>query len=102
MTMIIVGSVRDGFMAIFFTSVNETRGVDSAYSGLAIGFTMVFMGIGNLIAPPLGNSLASQTNSGAPLMFWAALVIFGAVCLILISGRKPAPLNRKIGSNSEH
>lgn len=94
-TVIMIGSVRDGFMAIFFTSVNETRGVDSVYSGLAIGFAMFFMGVGNLIAPPLGNSLASQTNPGIPLIFWAALVIFGALCIFLASGRKLAMVNHK-------
>jgi predicted MFS family arabinose efflux permease len=83
--MAMIGSVRDGFMGIYFTRVTESRGVGSTYSGMAIGFSMVFIGIGNLIAPPLGNSLASQTLPGAPLIFWAAMALFGGACILLVS-----------------
>jgi MFS family permease len=77
----IAGMVRDGFMAVFITSVVETEGVGPAYTGTAMGMIMVFSGVGNLIAPPLGNSLAS-ISPGLPFVFWASLTILGFVGLL--------------------
>ena len=48
------GMWRDGFMAVFITAVIETEGVGVAFAGTATGMVMIFSGIGNLIAPPLG------------------------------------------------
>ena len=80
--VILAGLVRDGFMAIFLTTVIETRGVGLAYSGTATGFVMVFIGLGNLLAPPLGNGLAGIA-AGAPFLFWSALTFFGILCMAL-------------------
>lgn len=81
--VLMAGLVRDAFMAIFLTMVVETGGVGPAYAGTAIGFTMAISGIGSVIAPPLGNSLAAF-DAGAPFAFWAALAIFGTGCLVLV------------------
>jgi MFS family permease len=78
--VLLSGSVRDAFMAMFQTSVIETDQVGPVYAGTAIGFTMGISGISNAIAPPLGNSLAILWL-GAPFAFWSALSIFGLVCL---------------------
>ena len=75
------GMVRDGFMAVFMTSIMETDGVGPAYAGTAVGMVMVFGGIGNLLAPPLGNSLASVAP-GFPFLFWAALTAVGFIGLL--------------------
>jgi AAHS family 3-hydroxyphenylpropionic acid transporter len=75
------GMVRDGFMAVFMTAVIETEGVGTAYSGTAIGFVMMIGGIGNLIAPALGNSLAAG-GAGLPFVFWAALTGLGLLGLL--------------------
>jgi MFS family permease len=74
--VIMAGMVRDGFMAVFFTMTMETDGVGPAYAGTATGFVLVFSGIGSLIAPPLGNSLASVTP-GLPFVFWAGMALAG-------------------------
>ncbi len=76
--VLIAGMVRDGYMAVFMTSVIETEGVGVAYAGTATGFVMIFGGISNLVAPPLGNSLASIAP-GLPFAFWAVLLGFGLV-----------------------
>ncbi len=76
----LAGMARDGFMAVFMTFILETDGVGPAYSGTANGLAMVFSGIGNMIAPPIGNSLAEITP-GAPFLFWAALTLLGFVGL---------------------
>jgi hypothetical protein len=47
---------------------------------------MVFSGLGNLIAPPLGNSLA-HIAPGLPFTFWAALATAGFLVLYLLKER---------------
>jgi MFS transporter, ACS family, D-galactonate transporter len=81
--IIMAGMVRDAFMAIFFTTVSEVKGVGSAYTGLAAGLMMIFMGVGNLLAPPIGNSLATSGSAQTPLVFWAVLAGVGAVSFAL-------------------
>jgi cyanate permease len=70
------GLVRDGFMAVFMTMIIETDEIGPAYAGTATGFVMVFSGIGSLLAPPLGNGLAT-TAPGLPFLFWAVMTGIG-------------------------
>jgi MFS family permease len=74
--VVMAGMVRDGFMAVFFTMTMETDGVGPTYAGTATGFVMVWSGVGALIAPPLGNSLAAITP-GLPFVFWAGMALAG-------------------------
>lgn len=83
LAVLLTGFVRDAFMAIFLTMVIETEGVGPVYAGTATGFTMTISGIGNVVAPPLGNSLAVLWP-GAPFAFWAVLTIFGMLCLSMV------------------
>jgi MFS family permease len=76
MAVCLAGMVRDGFMAVFLTMIIETEGIGAAYAGTASGLVMVFSGLGNLLAPPLGNSLAA-TVPGLPFLFWSALAVMG-------------------------
>jgi MFS family permease len=80
--VILSGFTRDGFMAVFMTMVIETDGVGPLYAGSATGLVMVFSGIGNLVGPPLGNSLAGIAP-GLPFLFWAALAVLGFIGIIL-------------------
>jgi MFS family permease len=80
--VLMAGFVRDGFMAIYTTMVIETEGVGPAYAGTALGITNGVSGIGNVIAPPLGNSLA-VLGSSAPFAFWSGLAVLGIACLSL-------------------
>ena len=68
----LAGLVRDGFMGVFMTMIIETEGVGATYAGTATGLVIAFAGLGNLVAPPLGNSLAGVAPS-LPFIFWAAL-----------------------------
>ncbi len=91
--VLMAGFVRDGFMAIFTTAVLETEGIGPTYAGTAWGFVMALSGLGNVVAPPLGNSLASYRPS-APFAFWAGLAVLGMVCLSLTKSqgsREDAP-----------
>jgi MFS family permease len=85
--VIMAGMVRDGFMAVFITSIIETEGVGVMYAGTATGMVMVFSGIGNLLAPPLGNSLA-VFGPGFPFVFWAVLTGLGFFGLLAANERK--------------
>jgi cyanate permease len=80
--VVMSGFVRDGFMAVFMTMIIETDGVGPLYAGTATGLVMVFSGIGNLVAPPLGNSLAGIAP-GLPFLFWAALAGVGFIGIAL-------------------
>lgn len=81
--VLLAGFMRDGFMAVFMTTVMETPGVGLAYAGSGIGFVQVFFALGNTFAPPFGNSLAAAGPS-VPFLFWAVLaaVGFGAFALL--------------------
>ncbi len=83
LAVMVSGIVRDGFMAIFLTMVVETGGVEPASAGTAIGFTITICNIGNVLSPPLGNSLAVFWP-GAPFAFWAGLAILGLLCLSMV------------------
>jgi MFS family permease len=87
----LAGMVRDGFMAVYMTSILETDGVGPAYAGSATGLAMVFSGLGNLIAPPLGNSLA-DISPGLPFIFWAAMTILGFIGLFSAQENKKKPV----------
>ncbi|MCK4368764.1 MAG: MFS transporter, partial [Dehalococcoidales bacterium] len=56
--MIMVGVARDGFFAICLTMSTETKGIGVLYAGTAMGLAQTIVNVGNVISPPLGNSLA--------------------------------------------
>lgn len=86
--VIIAGIFRDGFMAVFMTSIIEVEGVGAAYAGTAMGLAMVFLRLGSLVAPPLGNSLAAFAPS-FPFAFWATLAVLGVFCFYFIQEAGP-------------
>lgn len=74
--VLMAGVVRDGYMAITMTAMMEVKGVGARYAGTATGVLMAVMGIGAVLAPPVGNSLAAISLS-APFVFWAGLALLG-------------------------
>mgnify|MGYP001028559523 CR=1 FL=1 len=78
--VLIAGFVRVALMAVLFTTVIEVKGVGPVYAGTAVGLTMALGGFGFILAPPIGNSLASLWP-GAPFAFWSALALGGLLCL---------------------
>ncbi len=78
--ILLAGAVRDGYMAVFMTTMTELDGIGASYAGTAIGLAMTLSRIGGLIAPPLGNSLASY-NVRAPFALWAAMTLIGLIAL---------------------
>jgi len=78
--VLLAGSVRDGYMAVFMTTALELVGVGAAYAGTALGLILTLSRVGGLIAPPLGNSLAAF-GPRAPFVLWAAMALIGLVVL---------------------
>lgn len=89
LAVLLAGMTRDGFMAVYTTMVLETRGIGPAYAGTAFGVTMVISNLGNLLAPPAGNSLAS-ISPGLPFLFWAGLAALGLLFLFRTQDTQPA------------
>jgi len=86
--VLIAGAVRDGFMAVFVTTVTEVNGVGAAYAGTAIGLAMTLLRVGALIAPPLGNALAVH-GARMPFVLWAGMALLGLAALgFLRRGRR--------------
>jgi len=81
--VMLTGLFRDGFMAIFMTTVIETRKLASYTLGTALGLVRVLSSIGGLISPPLGNSLAA-INSSTPFLFWAGLAGIAFFALLFV------------------
>lgn len=63
-------------MALTMTAMMEIKGVGARYAGTATGFLMAVMGLGAVLSPPLGNSLAGFGLS-VPFAFWAGLALWG-------------------------
>ncbi|MFN8492283.1 MAG: MFS transporter [Caldilineaceae bacterium] len=74
--VIMAGLTRDGYMALTMAAVMEVKGVGPRYAGTATGLLIAWIGLGNVLAPPLGNSLAG-IHPGAPFAFWALLALLG-------------------------
>ncbi|MCE7986049.1 MAG: MFS transporter [Caldilinea sp. CFX5] len=74
--VMLAGVVRDGYMAITMTAVMEIKGIGARYAGTATGVLMAVMGVGAVLAPPVGNSLAGIGLS-VPFVFWAGLALLG-------------------------
>jgi cyanate permease len=74
--VLMAGAVRDGYMAIFMTLVTELPKVGILFAGTAIGLTSTLSRLGALLAPPLGNSLASY-DVRLPFVCWAAMALTG-------------------------
>jgi MFS family permease len=82
----LIGMVRDGFMGVFVTLIIETEGIGATYAGTATGLVMGLGAIGNLVAPPLGNSLAGIAPS-MPFVVWAILALVGFLGLAVFQER---------------
>jgi len=86
-SVIVAGIVRDGFMAVFMTTIIEIDGVGAAYAGTAMGLVMTLSRLIAFLSPPIGNSLA-DTNPGLPFVFWAALAAVALFCFYFTMERK--------------
>jgi hypothetical protein len=74
-------------MALFMTTVTEIKGIGVAYTGTAIGFVLMFSMTGQVVSPPLGNSLAGISPT-LPFLFWAVLALLGFVAFLFLEGKE--------------
>ena len=85
--IILICSVRDGYVAVLLTVVMELEDVGSAYAGTASGIIMTLGALGNFIAPPVGNSFAAIFQ-GLPFIFWGVIIIVPLIILRNIQEKK--------------
>jgi len=83
MAVILAGVIRDGFMAVYMTTIIETKGIGATFAGTAIGLALMFSATGSLLSPPIGNSFAVFFPE-LPFVFWSALGIIGVVTLFFV------------------
>ncbi len=82
-SVIIAGMARDGFMALQMTTLMETEGVGTKYAGTAIGFIHTISRVGEMLSPPIGNSLAS-INLRAPFILWGGMAAAALTAFIFL------------------
>ena len=81
--VMLAGLMRDGYMAILMTTSMEVRGVGARYAGTATGLVMVFLGLGNVLSPPIGNYL-ERFSPSIPFLFWACLAVCGVIGFVFV------------------
>lgn len=81
--VIMVGIMRDAYMAILITMITETKGIGASLTATAMGLVMVLPRVGSIFSPPLGNSLAN-INPSLPFLFWAGLAAFSIVGFVFV------------------
>ena len=89
--VLMMGMVRDGFMAVIITASIETDGIGPGLAGTAMGAIMVFSNLGGLLAPALGNSLAA-VSPALPFLFWAGLAEIGFLSLLRMVEQPRVPV----------
>lgn len=98
--MIISGMFMDGFMSIMMTTLLESKGVNSSNAGLALGLVFTIGPVGSVLAPPLGNSLAS-TSPALPFFFWAALALVSVVTISFVKDTGWRSQRRRLKAGTE-
>ena len=76
--VIMMGIVRDGYMAVLITMVTEVGGIAPELIGTAMGFILVFNKIGAMIGPPLGNHFA-EVEPNRAFLIWALMAIISFI-----------------------
>jgi MFS family permease len=77
------GLFMDSVMSILMTMLLESEGIETGNSGMALGMVFTLAPLGSIIAPPLGNSLAS-INPGLPFYFWAGISAISVFLLLFV------------------
>lgn len=78
LSVILAGMFRDGFMAVYMTTLIETDGIGTTYAGTALGLILTFARSAEIVSPPIGNSLANIALN-LPFLFWGSLAVVALV-----------------------
>ncbi len=81
--VILAGFFRDGFMAVYMTTIIETRRIGASLAGTAIGVVLIFSSASSLLSPPMGNALEAF-SAELPFVFWAGLGLLGLAALVFV------------------
>jgi MFS family permease len=83
LSVVMIGVVQEALAAVYITLMMETEGIGTAYAGTALGLSTTIAGIGNFLAPPLGNRLA-EINPSFAFIFWAAMLAVSFIIYFFI------------------
>ena len=76
--MVVAGVVRDGFMALQMTMLLETKEIGTRYAGTAIGLIHTISRVGEIVSPPIGNSLA-DIDPRYPFILWSGMAVVALI-----------------------
>jgi MFS family permease len=85
--VIACGLLRSGGSALINVIIFEVEGVGGTYGGTATGLANTISMLGAFLAPPIGNSLATEANPGYPFYFWSALAAASLPLIFFIKNR---------------
>lgn len=74
-------------MATQTTMLLETKGLQLAYLGAAIGFINTIGRVGEIVSPPLGNSLA-EINPQFPFLMWGGMAVVALIIFLFFKKDK--------------
>jgi NNP family nitrate/nitrite transporter-like MFS transporter len=76
--MVVAGVVRDGFMALQMTMLLEIKEIGTRYAGTAIGLIHTISRVGEIVSPPIGNSLA-DIDPRFPFILWSGMAVIALI-----------------------
>ncbi|MFC1947392.1 nitrate/nitrite transporter [Chloroflexota bacterium] len=85
--MVVAGIVRDGFMALQMTMLLETKEIGTRYAGTAIGLIHTISRVGEIVSPPVGNSLA-DIDPRIPFVFWSGMAVVALIGFTFLKDSK--------------
>lgn len=82
--VILIGIFAQMNTALAVAMCMEGNRASPASAGTILGLVLSFGLIGRTFAPPVGNSLADNSASGWPFLFWAGLALVGLVIMFFV------------------
>jgi MFS family permease len=79
----VIGFAYMGVVALCYTIVLEIKGIGSILGATALGLAVTSQNVGGFFLPIVGGFLAT-TNLSWPFMFWAAMILVAAFCLLWV------------------
>ena len=85
--MVVAGIVRDGFMALQMTMLLEIKEIGTRYAGTAIGLIHTISRVGEIVSPPIGNSLA-DIDPRYPFILWSGMAVVALIGFTFLKEQK--------------
>ena len=87
LVLFVNGIIRNTLFTLMTIMVFEMRSVGPTFSGTALGLMNSLGMLGAFLAPPIGNSLTTN-SSGAPFVFWGILSAIALAVFFFVKADK--------------